>query len=69
MVPLVSFPRDRRAPLLGVGVLEPTRAALSVARSGIVETGVRYKSEGQRVPSNFRFYFLPGCSYSVRGRA
>lgn len=57
MVSPVSFPRDRRAPLLGVRVLEPTRPALSVAKSGIVETGVHCESEGQRVPSNFRFFF------------
>lgn len=52
----VSFPRDRRAPLLGVGVLEPTRPAPSVAKSGIVENGVHCKSEGQRKTSNFRFF-------------
>ena len=57
MVSPVSFPRDRRAALLGVRVLEPTRPALSVAKSGIVETGVHCESEGQPVPSNFRFFF------------
>lgn len=45
---------------LGVGGREPTRRALSVARSRIVETGVHCKSEGQRGPSNFTFYFLTG---------